>query len=204
MKTLPLFLLILISFNFSCLNKNRLRCHEAPSEGITVKFEFPGVSNYKAVKYWDFDSIKMCDVCLNEKDFYNIMHGIKVADLPNNLYMAVMYLDADPGASSVISPANIMSFSTYSIEGTTMYHKLFMPKEPSGIYNSVEEYSCSVSGIHTADMHSIATGLRKSNQKQVTWMILYPDNISQVEIKSEPQLTKILKKRALHLAANNK
>lgn len=194
MKSSLLLLSLLLILQLSCTNKNKQRCHETPSTGITLNFNFPGIYNYKAAKYWDIDSVKFSNVCLSDKDFNAVLNGIKISEPLDHLYMVTLYLDKDLGKAPDINPDNIIAFSSYSFVEPAMYHKLYIKQESSVTFTPDYKYTCTVAGIRTNDLHAIAKQFMKNTHKTVTWLIMHSDLIKGVEIKSEHQLTGILKK----------
>lgn len=190
--SLQLILIFLLLLQLSCIHKVRYNC-EAPSTGITLNFNFPGISNYKAAKYWDIDSVKLSNVALDDKDFHAVLNGIKISEPLDHLYMVILYLDKDLGKAPDINPDNIIAFSSYFFKEPAMYHKLYMNQDSSGTFTPVEKYTCTVAGIRTNDPHAIAKQLMKNSEKPVTWLMMHSDQIKDVEIKSEHQLTEIVK-----------
>lgn len=176
----------------SCINKDKQRCHETPSTGISLNFNFKGISNNKAAKFWDIDSVKFSNVALSDKDFHAVLNGIKISEPLDQLYTVILYLDKDLGKASDINPDNIIAFSSYTFKEPTMYHKLYMKQDSSGTFIPVDKYTCTVAGMRTNDPHAIAKQFMKNTHKPVTWLAMYSDQIKDVEIKSEHQLTEII------------
>lgn len=197
MKTTTILLTFLLIFSFSCSDRNSPRCHETPSQGITLKFDFQGINNLKAAKYWDFDTLRMANVSLSEQDFRSIINGIKISQAPDNLNVVILYLDIDPGKTPVVSSDNILAFSSYTVKDSTMFHNLFMRQDSSDLFSPVRKLSCTVSGIRTKDPSIITRQFIKSAQKPVTWLLMYSDQMTWVKIKSAHQLTDILQKVTL-------
>ncbi len=181
-------LLIVLSISVSCVNK----CHEVPSKAIVIDFDFPGITNSKSAKYFDNDSLTAGKVILNEKDFNNILNGIKLSEVINHLYMVILYLDIDLSETSVIKPENIIGFSSYAVEESIMYHKLFIKKHSSDTYNPVNKFSCTVNAIRSNDPHEIALRLSKFNHKHVTLLSVFYDSSKLTTIRSRHELTGIL------------
>jgi hypothetical protein len=184
--------IILIAITTSCNIQTRRSC-EAPSEGITLELAFPGISNYKAAKYWAYDTIALCNLMLNETDFNNFTEGVSISESLDSVYFIIYYLDLDLHESSLIKPDNILAFSVYSVDNTNMYHKLYMQNQ-AGIFTPDNTYTCTVNAIRTKDPYTFAQQFLKTGHKHITSLFVYSDQTKEVKINSVHELTEILVK----------
>lgn len=167
-------------------------CKPLPSEVKTLQFSVQGANRNYAINYWIYDSLTLGSMMVKDSDFKGIIDDITKNESPDHLYLVILYLDLALAETDEIQQNQILAFSTYSVIGSMMYHKLFTRNLQSGLFSIDERYSCTVNSVRSNDPNTIAKAYLKELTRPVTWLILHSDQATNHNIKSLHQLTRFL------------